>query len=110
MSSSAAETDHEAIRQLLKRIHNAWTQGRTDELNTIFHEDMVIAGPGFQALAKGREVCVRSYEDFIRQATIQECKETEPSIHVSGDTAVGSKHSGLSFGRGARPPILTSSR
>jgi hypothetical protein len=47
MPSRNAENDHNDLRQLLKRIQKAWLQGGTEDLNDIFHEDMVIVGPGF---------------------------------------------------------------
>jgi hypothetical protein len=50
MSFPAATNDRETVRQVLQRIDDAWQQGRTDELNALFHEDMVIVGPGFQVL------------------------------------------------------------
>jgi len=80
----------EEIRQLLKKINRAWTEGRTEILNEVFHQDMVIVSPDFQVLGKGREACVKSYEAFMKQATLREFTESEPAIEVWGLTAVAS--------------------
>ena len=83
--------DHkEEIRQLLKSISRAWNEGQTEILSEVFHEDMLIVSPDFQVLGKGREACVKSYEDFIRQATLKEFIQSEPAIEVWGHTAVAS--------------------
>jgi hypothetical protein len=68
----------EQVRQLPRRINEAWLKGPVEELAECFHEDMIIAGPDLQPLASGREACVRSYVDFVGQATIRECRLAEP--------------------------------
>jgi uncharacterized protein (TIGR02246 family) len=84
------DADRRAIRHIIQEINTAWRSGHTTDLNRYFHADMVIVGPGYQEFGRGREACVRSYEDFIRSAVIHECTESEPAIHVWGDTAVAS--------------------
>jgi uncharacterized protein (TIGR02246 family) len=88
MVSSAVPNEQEAIRQLLKRINQAWVQGRLEELNECFHENMVIVAPGLQAMRKGREACVRSYQEFIAAAVVHEYNEREPTIDLWANTAV----------------------
>ena len=90
MPSANAESEREKIRQLLRAINDAWRNGNTPELNRHFHADMVIVSPGYEELARGREVCVRSYEDFIRSAKVHEYSESEPAINIWGNTAVAS--------------------
>jgi hypothetical protein len=88
MVSSAATNEQEAIRQLLKRINQAWVKGRLEELNECFDEEMVIVGPDFQTLGRGREACVRSYQEFIAAAVVHEYNEREPTIDVWANTAI----------------------
>ncbi len=80
----------EEIQQLLKKINRAWTESQTEILNEVFHEDMMIVSPDFQVLGKGREACVKSYEDFIRQATLREFSESDATIEVWEHTALAS--------------------
>jgi hypothetical protein len=72
----------------LTRINQAWVQGRFEELNECFHENMMIVGPGFQAMGKGREACIRSYREFSAAAVVHEYNEREPTIDVWANTAV----------------------
>jgi len=84
--------DTEQVRSLLGRINDAWLRGRPDDagraLEGCFRRDAVIRGPGFQELGKGEEACIKSYEDFVRQAEIRECTLSEPTVDVFGDAAV----------------------
>jgi uncharacterized protein (TIGR02246 family) len=83
----ATDADRRAIRQVVQEISDAWRNGKTADLNRIFHADMVIVGPEYQVFCRGREACVRSYEDFIRSAVIHEYTESEPAIEIWGNTA-----------------------
>jgi ketosteroid isomerase-like protein len=84
------ERDREEIRQILKDINRAWTGGNPDELNQHFHDDMIIAQPGFGIRGEGRNACVESYKQFAGMANVQNLKESEMVILVWGDTAVAS--------------------
>lgn len=88
MASRAERDAQKEIRLLLSKISEAWLKGRPEELNECFHNDMGIKGPGFQEMGRGKEVCVKSYEDFIRQATVREFKGSDPVIDLWESTAV----------------------
>ena len=88
-SNLTAEQD--AIRDLLSRINDAWIKQRgeamTAALNECFAEDVVMRGPGFVFIGKGRDLAVQSYHDFVSQAEVKSCSLDEPEIDVAGDTA-----------------------
>jgi ketosteroid isomerase-like protein len=84
------ERDREEIRQLLASINAAWTGGRVDDLSLYFHEDMIIAQPGFGVRGEGRSACVESYKEFTAMAEIKDLRESEHVVLVWGDTAVAS--------------------
>lgn len=84
------ERDREEIVNVLRAINAAWTKGNTGELNKYFHEDMVIAQPGFGIHGEGRAACVNSYMEFADMASIQELKESQHVVLVWGGTAVAS--------------------
>jgi ketosteroid isomerase-like protein len=88
MNHERKGNDQEQIRFLLRRINAAWLKGRLEELEECFHADIVIRGPDLREMARGRESCVRSYADFIRQATVREFQESEPDVSIWGNTAV----------------------
>ena len=76
------------VRETLTRMNQAWTQGHPEDLEKYFHEDMVIAAPGFRGGGRGRATCVASYTGFASRATIKSFEESEHAIDVWGDTAV----------------------
>jgi ketosteroid isomerase-like protein len=88
MTLAGEKHDQEQIRSLLSRINEAWLKGHTEGLNECFHDSVVVRGPDFQEMARGREACVKSYADFIRLARVEEFQESEPSIDVIGNVAV----------------------
>ena len=79
------------IRDLLSRINNAWSKLRGDAmtaaLNECFADEIVMRGPGFVFLGKGRDSAVQSYHDFVTQAEVKSVLLDEPQIDVAGDTA-----------------------
>lgn len=83
-------SDAGEIRRILDVINGAWTTARTDALAALFHADMVIAGPGYQTYAAGRDACVESYREFSTNAKVLAYSAAEPAIGVWDDTAVAS--------------------
>jgi uncharacterized protein (TIGR02246 family) len=88
LSITAEQT---AIRDLLSRINDAWIKLRgeamTAALNECFAEDVVMRGPGFIFVSKGRDLVVQSYHDFVSQAEVKSFSLDEPEIDVTGETA-----------------------
>jgi len=90
MASEIGQNTREEIRKLLGNISDTWIKGRPEELEEYFHEEMVIAGPGFKGGGRGKTECVQSYKDFVTHAAIRNVKESDHLIDVWGDTAVAS--------------------
>jgi hypothetical protein len=87
----SSTTEQIAIRDLLSRINDAWIKQRgeamTAALNECFAQDVVLRGPGFAFVGKGRDLVVQSYHDFISQAEVKSFSLDEPEIDVTGETA-----------------------
>jgi len=87
----ALTKDQTEIRDVLSRINDAWSKLRgpalTAALNECFAEEIVLRGPGFVFLGKGRATAVKSYQDFVSQAEVKDFHLEEPQIDVAGDTA-----------------------
>jgi ketosteroid isomerase-like protein len=88
MASNNDICEELTVRETLTRINQAWTQGHPEDLEKYFHEDMVIAAPGFRGGGKGKATCVASYARFAERATMKNFEESEHAIDVWGDTAV----------------------
>ncbi len=79
------------IREVLSRINGAWTKLRgeamTSALNECFADEIVMRGPGFVFLGKGRDTAIQSYHDFVTQAEVKNILLDEPQVDIAGDTA-----------------------
>jgi ketosteroid isomerase-like protein len=82
------QQQHDEIRAIVQRIHDAWSQGRPEDLHQYFDDRMVIRGPEFLVMGRGRDACVQSYAGFLKVATVHEYDRGEPEIDLHGDTAV----------------------
>ncbi|MBN1824634.1 MAG: nuclear transport factor 2 family protein [Candidatus Eisenbacteria bacterium] len=97
MDNDTTPSDREELLALLDRIRAAWTEGPIEILDEVFHERMVIAGPGMVPLGEGREACVRSYRDFLARARVRAYEQFDPVASVFGDTAVASYRYVIAF-------------
>lgn len=92
MSSARAtrETNSQAhsILSTLQQINTAWCQGRTRELEKYFHRNMVISMPNLGQRLQGAAACVKSYEAFCAQATVESFREADHQVDIFADTAV----------------------
>jgi hypothetical protein len=83
--------DEAAIRAQISQINHAWQHQRgetlTSTLKECFANDIVMRGPGFTFISKGRELAVQSFVDFTAQAEVKAFSAEEPAIDLYGDTA-----------------------
>lgn len=84
--------EESAIRDLLDRLNHAWLHGRGEAiaatLNGYFAEDVVMRGPGFALIGRGRDLAVQSYVDFAAQASVKSFSLDPAEIDVWETTAV----------------------
>lgn len=85
-------TDNETVAQIVEAINRVWREHDpatiTRELQRYFAEDMVIVGPDLAILARGAEACVRSYAEFVTNASIDTYESGDLTIEVFGDVAI----------------------
>jgi len=93
-SYSEAEKD---IENILQDINKSWTQGHPKELEKYFHSDIVIQGPGFQNPIKGKNNCVKHYEDFSAHTKIKNYGDSEYVVNIWDETAVASYKFDIEF-------------
>jgi ketosteroid isomerase-like protein len=80
----------EDVAHALRRINQAWLEGRPQEMNGLIHPEVVMVMPGFGGKARGAQAFISGFEDFCRQAKIRSFEETEHLVDVIGETAVAS--------------------
>jgi len=91
MADQPGTPEQIAVRDVLTRINDAWSRLRGEAmasaLNDCFAEDIVVRGPGFVLLGKGRDFAVKSYQEFVTQAEVKSFSADDPEIDVAGETA-----------------------
>jgi len=88
MESAIHQQEQEGVRLLISKINHAWLKGNLKELREYFHDEVVTRGPNLEFLGKGIDPCVKSFEDFLRAARIQDFRESDIQVDVFGSTAV----------------------
>ncbi len=76
------------VWHVVRELNRAWVEGRPEDLEEWFHEDMVIVAPDLRTRLDGREACVQSYVEFLDRGSVRGFEEIEPRVDVYGDTAV----------------------
>ena len=80
--------DYENINQLIENINKAWLSHDLDSLNGYFHEGIVFVKPGFSGELKGREACIKSFEEFLEDSVVNLFEITGKTIDIWGTTAI----------------------
>ncbi|MBN2410246.1 nuclear transport factor 2 family protein [candidate division KSB1 bacterium] len=80
--------EQEKIKDILKNVNIAWSSGNPEDLMNYFHDNMLIISPDMKILGYGKENCIKSYIDFLNQATIIDYQKNVPEIHIFENTAI----------------------
>lgn len=90
--SPPASAHRGEIQRVLEKITEGWLKVRPEHmphaLGECFEDNMIIKGPGFELLAQGKEACIRSYQDFMRQASVRKFRRCDVHIESWEQTAV----------------------
>ena len=87
---STPEIEHRAVSDLLRRINQAWLEGRPRDLLPLFHPGIIMVYPGFSGRADGREALVAGFLDFCENARVHTFEESDHQVDRIGETAVAS--------------------
>jgi ketosteroid isomerase-like protein len=90
------------VQQALEWINESWRSGQMDRLADAIHPDMVIVGPGYQELARGRDACVASYRAFLSSAIVRAYRESDLTVRVWGNVAVATYAWEMDYEQGGR--------
>ena len=86
--ASSTEAENQ-IMKVIRTINETCMKGKGfDKITPLFREDFTIVQPGFAARARGRDICLRSYEDACSQMTFEKLDASDELIDVYGSTAV----------------------
>jgi hypothetical protein len=83
-----AESKREGAAATMRRINQAWLDGRVEDLAQWVHPEIVMVFPGFSGRIQGRDQFLAGFHDFSRNATIHEFHEHDHHVDVAGATAV----------------------
>ena len=74
--------------RFVQAINACWVEGRPEDLDQFFDEQIVFVAPGFQHRIEGRAACVESFRDFCSKARVHDLKVNDPGVDIFGGTAV----------------------
>ncbi|HEX6747494.1 MAG TPA: nuclear transport factor 2 family protein [Longimicrobium sp.] len=80
--------DERGAADLLRRINEAWLEGRPRDLAPLFDPGIVMRYPGGRA--EGRDAMVGGFVAFLESARVHTFEHDEPQVDVVGATAVAS--------------------
>ena len=82
--------DSHAVAEALRRINEAWLNGRPHDLLRLIHPEIAMVFPGFAGRIQGAASFLAGFEDFCRTAQVHSYREHDCQIDVVADTAVAS--------------------
>ena len=88
MDEEARKRATEEVSRVLAEINRLWIEGRASELAPYFHDDIVMALPGFSGIYRGKNLMLAGFEDFCAHARLHSFDLTDRSVEVIGDVAV----------------------
>lgn len=86
----------------LRALNDAWTQGDPDDLVNYFHPNMVAITATDRLRRDGAAECLAGWKGFANATQIHHWTETDPVIHVYGDSAVVAYYFDMSFTMGGQ--------
>ena len=84
MSNSKQENE---LIQVIKSINQSWLKGKTGDIAGFLHKDIVTTDSLLNVLIKGKDDCIKSYDDFNADAKTHRYKEKDFIVNTFGATA-----------------------
>lgn len=73
---------------VIDRINAATLERRPEDLQALFHPDIVMVIPGFAGMVHGAPALIAGFEEFVRSSTIRDFAAHERQVHSVASTAV----------------------
>jgi len=83
-----SQPDKMQFTEYVKKINQTWLDGNIDELYNYFSNDVVFASPFTQKYLRGKELCIRSYKDFITQSSVKKFETSNYKVDTFEDVAI----------------------
>ncbi|MBD0331587.1 MAG: nuclear transport factor 2 family protein [Chitinophagaceae bacterium] len=80
--------DQQDLWNIMQQINNCWYKGQPAQLADYFHDNIVFNSPDLKQQFTGKEICIKSYIDFLSNSKVLLYNETNPIVHVFDNTAI----------------------
>jgi len=87
----------QSLSELMLLINDCWLHAHFEDLEAIFHSDIVFKSPDFTQQLKGKTACIGSYQDFMEKAAIDSFETEAAQIDIFGQTAVVSMNFSMRY-------------
>jgi ketosteroid isomerase-like protein len=88
MADELGSAIHDQLWSHVQTLNNLWVNGKPDQLNPFFREDVVVLHFDYKTRLRGREAVINSYREFCDESTVHSFQQFKPVIDVFGQTAV----------------------
>jgi hypothetical protein len=102
MTTTFNDPAEQELWATVRALNDAWTKGNPNDLALYFHPNMVAIAATERNRIDGGAACVASWKRFTTAATIHRWEETDPVIHVYGNSAVVAYYFDMSFDMGGQ--------
>lgn len=76
------------IERLVERLNDAWVNDQIEDMEALFHKQVVMIEPGTHQKVTGREEMIESYREFVESSEIIDFKIRDLYIDLFENTAV----------------------
>lgn len=97
MSHHLESVESREAWRTVRRVNEAWLQGRVERMRDVLHERIVAHRPGFTVCDVGRDACIRGYAEFASRAAITSFTVSDVAVDVFGDLAVATYRFAIAY-------------
>lgn len=76
------------VEGIIKQLNHCWINKKFEDMEPLFHREVVMHQTGDEDDIVGREQMIESYWEFMESAEVTDFKIADESIHVFDETAV----------------------
>lgn len=78
----------EDIENFIIDFNQAWTQGKSEDILPLLHQDAIFLAPDLKTEISGKDACLQTIKDYVNNAKTKSFNVTNTKIHIWENTAI----------------------